>query len=543
MQQLTVHLFDQTVAGLADVLDCEGKDRQLIFERTPKVDLDFECVVAGIFRSRDKPIWADYLDPYFDIPWRPSVAASIALFSHVARRWFAVTFGHGGRHLLRTDRLVYNFGIRVTANTIGDRLVRDMSWVALDGRSRRTMERIAIPGSVRDFTVDVDTEWVRSLGGWTDDELTRGMGGSQALTVAVNPDHSELKQLHELLAHLLDRYEATEYQARFPFLDLIQPLRPTDPQIAELDARLVELLRTGGKSDFGVLAPDPQPGDTEEYRYRIFGPRRGQRHGMDWLGVKTAAANHPDPLSIRVETLDTTGRRLSTRRRLREFISAELPGQGSERFVLVCGAWYEVNAERYVWLENCLRRIPEWDAQRLKLPTWLTSYDENAYNKEVERRCHWLNLHTDNFFGPDRRYDRVERCDLLTSAGEMICVKKMADAKNLSHLFSQGSVSAKLYGDDPKYRQQIHDRLRDRWPDAAERQPTIVYAIATERDGPLRQTLPFFSRINLCNQSRIIRGCGLDVALVRVPMSHFPENLAIPVQRAGECRPRQEGLF
>ena len=41
-------------------------------------------------------------------------------------------------------------------------------------------------------------------------------------------------------------------------------------------------------------------------------------------------------------------------------------------------------------------------------------------------------------------YDKIEVCDVLTEDRELICVKKMENSSSMSHLFSQGSVSATL---------------------------------------------------------------------------------------------------
>jgi uncharacterized protein (TIGR04141 family) len=49
-------------------------------------------------------------------------------------------------------------------------------------------------------------------------------------------------------------------------------------------------------------------------------------------------------------------------------------------------------------------------------------------------------------------HDKIEVCDLLNEARQMICVKKMVSSATMSHLFSQGSVSATLLRKEPKYR-------------------------------------------------------------------------------------------
>lgn len=113
-----------------------------------------------------------------------------------------------------------------------------MASVALDVTSRRTFQQLAVPGSVEDFTVDLDLEWVRSLGGWTEDDLARGMTGSQSLVVNLRSERRELKHLDELLGELLARYRADEYKEYFGFIDALRPLPSADQQVPRLDAML-----------------------------------------------------------------------------------------------------------------------------------------------------------------------------------------------------------------------------------------------------------------------------------------------------------------
>lgn len=155
----------------------------------------------------------------------------------------------------------------------------------------------------------------------------------------------------------------------------------------------------------------------------------------------------------------------------------------------------------------------------LALPDWRTSEDEGAYNDRAAHERGWALLDKANFQigGPNQK---IEICDLLTAGLHMICVKKRTRSATLSHLFSQGSVSADLYRGEPTYR----DRVRAAVPansdgdQASSEEPTIVYAIATDRPGVLIDSLFFFSKVNLVAHAKDIRRRGLKVGIAKIQL-------------------------
>ena len=147
------------------------------------------------------------------------------------------------------------------------------------------------------------------------------------------------------------------------------------------------------------------------------------------------------------------------------------------------------------------------------------------------------------FYGDDPRRDRIEVCDLMTERMDLICVKRLRDAPSLSHLFSQGSVSAHLYRSDDAYRDRVNREYHAKWPDERPSRPTVVYAIGVAWFGPLRDTLPLFSRVNLRNHAATIRRAGLDVALVRIMPTEFRDPPADIVPQQQDMEPGQARLF
>ncbi len=120
--------------------------------------------------------------------------------------------------------------------------------------------------------------------------------------------------------------------------------------------------------------------------------------------------------------------------------------------------------------------------------------------------------------GPNQK---IEICDLLTPAMQMLCVKKRTKSATLSHLFSQGSVSADLYRGEDTYRDRVHTVVRMELGadlDNIATEPTIVYVIATDRPGSVIDSLFFFSKVGLLAHARAVRRRGLKVGLLKIQM-------------------------
>jgi uncharacterized protein (TIGR04141 family) len=92
----------------------------------------------------------------------------------------------------------------------------------------------------------------------------------------------------------------------------------------------------------------------------------------------------------------------------------------------------------------------------------------------------------------------------------------------LSHLFSQGFVSGRLLQLDSGFRKKVREKLpapfdglinEEKRP--ADKEFTIVYSIISETEGD-DLYLPFFSRVNLNNINKTLKGFGYNVELLKI---------------------------
>lgn len=123
-------------------------------------------------------------------------------------------------------------------------------------------------------------------------------------------------------------------------------------------------------------------------------------------------------------------------------------------------------------------------------------------------------------------HQKVEVCDFLTRGYDFVCVKKMEDSATMSHLFSQAAVSADLYSVNAVgqganaigYADHVRSLYRAKWgaSDGVEANRRMVLAIATDKPGPIAQSLYFFSKVNLVQRAMDLRKSGFKVGIAKI---------------------------
>ena len=114
---------------------------------------------------------------------------------------------------------------------------------------------------------------------------------------------------------------------------------------------------------------------------------------------------------------------------------------------------------------------------------------------------------------------QIEFADLVKNDKHLVHVKKYGSSPVLSHLFSQGLVSATLLRTDKTFRLEVNDKLStshksvvtDTDPDP--REYTIVYAVGTSKSD---LKLPFFSLVNYKNIKQQLELYSYKVLLVKI---------------------------
>jgi uncharacterized protein (TIGR04141 family) len=153
--------------------------------------------------------------------------------------------------------------------------------------------------------------------------------------------------------------------------------------------------------------------------------------------------------------------------------------------------------------------------------------NEEEYNEAVvagspEQFC----LMDQKFIRYPTGRDEVEFCDIFSREKQIIHVKRYRGSATLSHLFSQGVVSAELFCGLREFREGVNAhlpqpfRISDLGSHPGNNEYEVVFAIVSKSVNPL--TLPFFSRVNLRNAAQRLRAFGYKASVVKVQAVERP---------------------
>ena len=171
---------------------------------------------------------------------------------------------------------------------------------------------------------------------------------------------------------------------------------------------------------------------------------------------------------------------------------------GNETFLLNNGKWYRIWQD---FLEAVNTSFDAVSGGGLSLPNY-SHGTEAVYSRSVaEGAPETFCLMDQKLIRYPMSRDQIEFCDLYSTSKMIIHVKKYRGSATLSHLFSQGVVSAQLFCTLPEFREAVNSHLSgifllsDTSVRPANNEFEVVFAVISESTKPL--TLPFFSRVNL----------------------------------------------
>ena len=465
------------------------------------------------------PRWLPFFQDLVDFEGVELRTAAVAAVLVVQRgdRLFALTFGHG-RWLIKDGVVEPRFGLRVTLNAIDPASIRSIDHKRLEAVSRHTREQLSRASGLQYFGLDVERDLLRAVtGAPLDQTLGRRFSGADQLAVVGD---ISIRQLPEQL----DRYAAlatdTTYRATFSWVDNIAEV--TDAELkAHLDEVLVRRLRRGALDNVLLAPPDVLDwDDVAGFRYRsaAAAPVHEELTLDDYFADRGPRANltleqlENDRVRC-VSAIDGADRQQWSVLRC---LVAELNVR-HRTYILNESKWYQVDAAFLASIEETIRALPRTTAP---LPPF-RQRSEGAYNQRVAERD------AGRFALMDRRLirslgrGRIEACDLYSRDRQFVHIKRYGGSSVLSHLFSQGVVSAELFLSDRHFRQEFNDLLpapyRAANPAAAiaPADYEVAYGVITSRGRELQ--LPFFSKVNLRNATRLLRQFGYAVTLTPIP--------------------------
>lgn len=472
------------------------------------------------------PKWLGYVSGHVD-PALPSIlgaSSAAVLFVPTGERVLALSFGYG-RFLLRSEALVQDFGLRVVLNSVDPAHIKSIDARTFDELTVHTRRGVSRDSPLTAFELDVSRNLLRGITGTSAVEgLQGGMTGAASLRLT---SATPVPDLPALAARLVDAYESTKYRdAGFGFVDHMRAER--DPSIvAALDGRLVDALVDREMTTMHLAIPEAIDWQGIAGVRFSFKKKDHERMSDPKISVYRSLRDGPDELTLarlrsdRIEAVSAEDEdQLRGRWRVYDCIVFETEHLGY-LYVLSGGDWYRISKSYRDRVEEGIRALPELT---VGLPPATAGEDEPAYNTAAAASIGALNL--DGKFVGVGGPDRIELCDLLTSDGTFIHVKKRGRSSTLSHLFAQGITSAELLLNDGDFRSAATALVRGLDESFVPAIPTaggaresikVAYVVLSRGQRPDRPFgLPFFSLVSLQAAARRLHNAGVDVFVQEV---------------------------
>ncbi|HGM5581261.1 TPA: DUF6119 family protein [Pseudomonas putida] len=508
-------------------------------------------LVGQIFTSR--PGWISFVEEQVGAQPDNLIAsgAGAVLFLPVDDRIFAICFGH--IHMaLEEEAFERQFGLKVTLNSVPRDGLRTLDLATPDAVTFQKRVQASKDSDVQDFGVDVLRDLARVAGGTPNEaNFAKFVAGRDSLSITCKLASDDLLTKCEQILHV---YRTNTYKQRFPWIDNMQVVRDRGTLNA-LDRKLFAALRAlrEGRDSELHMAP-PEIVDYQEgclLHYNGFGSSGTDFHS---LSIEDYVAELD-----RCEfdgTIDDI--------RERHYIKAKAPdsdvfkvqwrvyncftfetnvrsGGVNNSYVLFSGQWYCVERNFKRQVEERFQAIP-----RVEIigPTHCRNERELIAHLE-ENRADLLCLDQVKINPEGVRYANIEPCDFLSNARQFIHLKDGHSSGPISHLWSQGVVSAEALVSDADFRKKLRRVVSNRRRAVLALLPaingrvaradyTIVYGVMRKpyRNGDL--DLPFFSKVSLQAAVDRIERLDIPVALeIIAKPAHEQDELGVDDEEEG----------
>lgn len=525
---LSIYLVKKGYSNVHEVIDSS--------DCWPPISIPIDANVIGTLYVKKAPAkaprWAHIFAEFLTLSELESPSFSAVLFLKLNARCFVVAFGQSGRHLIRPDVFEERFGLICALNSIDRESFRVIDVQSLDAIQSQTRIQAGEATTPDQFGFDVEQDMLKAIVGKPrNPSLGSSMAGSDPLSVSVK---LTLADLPELLMAYRTRFETELEGSDYEWVNNISVVKSAE-KVASLESKLDTRLAKQQLDGIWLSVPEiiewkTVAGFMYTHGKRVIHSDITMDGFLKTLGPKVTLSLQ----LLRERTVfcaDADHKPVFDKWPVSKCLYAEVE-DGEQKFILNGGKWYSIGADFEQRTNADFQKIKH---SKLKFPEYAGG-GEGAYNAAIAsaKPNQYALLDDIHKIFHGGGHGQVEVCDLLSVDRELIHVKIYSKSSVLSHLFAQGFVSGQLIQIDPGFRKKIHDKLKPPFRSliSSGQKPsqddfTIVYAIISSVKGPLH--LPFFSRVNLNNTAKILKGFGYKVQLLKVEMDEiFAKTLKAP---------------
>ena len=432
------------------------------------------------------------------------------------KNYFAITFGQG-LYLLNDSAIEEKFGLRVLLNSVQHDRLKLVTKQTLDGNHNLSTMQLPLASDIYEFNIDTETDLVKrmkgkSVGGIFSDKLING-GDSLIFTSQYN-----VSNIDDLVSEVYKLYRQDNYKEHFEFIENIKLVKKND-EIEKLDQILEEKI-ANNEVELSFMFP----GENVEsvYTYKI--------------GSKKSEISLDIDYDDYIKYLDINSKTLTLDNLKHDKVYYDVDGSNDFHFFktmyncciaefkdnkhhycLISGKWYDIKEDFYNAVERYYDKEVEVEKEIQFIPcNWRT---EDEYNEQLTIHLkdavemHKKTIKTEYQSSP------VEVADVFFK-NSYIHVKQDTSSSKLSHLFSQGFVSASLLMQrnfqEAILKEYNEETIKKSIVDFDTSNNKIVYAIISNQKQE-KPKIPFFSKITLKHYHYQLKNWGYKVTIRNIP--------------------------
>jgi uncharacterized protein (TIGR04141 family) len=486
------------------------------------------------------PKWSHIFDEYIDIVSIPKVSsASAAFLIKVDDRFFVLTFGQSGRFLIKEGTYEERFGLLVALNSVDKESLRCIDKQSLDTIQSHSRIQSGHETTADQFGIDIEQDMLKAIvGAPSDTRLGSRMTGTDSLSVSVRMNLSDLANI---LQEYKNKYNADLSSTDYQWVNNISIVKNTSI-IEMLESMLIEKLIKNDHTNLWLSIPEIIQWDL----VKGFTYSEGKGIVYPDINLPGFLSTVSDDILItqdllkhrKVSCVDEDHKKVFRAWPIYKCLYSELDYDGS-KYIINDGKWFNINTD---FVNKTNSEFAKIVASSLSLPEYCGG-GEGIYNRSVAdaypSRFALLDDKNKIFHGGG--HGQIEVCDLLSIDKQLIHVKVYGKSTVFSHLISQGFVSGQLLQLDAEFRKKVKAKLslpfKDLFKEESrpmEKEFTIIFAIISDskEEGIY---LPFFSRVNLNNATKTLKGFGYNLELLKIKVNdRFARTTILPSKKNKE---------
>ena len=517
--KLTIYLVKETYVSFSSCLRQNTEYNITKYELKGGLELEGEVYVADTQEKESK--WHRLIQQGTTdaIPNLTNSSNRAILLVKLESRIFALTFGYG-QYLLNPACIERNFGLRTSLNTIKPYKLRSMDKARLDELTVQTRIQSSITTDRGSFDIDVIGDLLRSITGETTDKsLGNSITGTDAVYISPKIDFTDIKPT---IQRLKTYYELEDYKESFDWIDNLEHEK-NSAIIDELTEALVEDIKK--KDELVVSIAPPFILDWTSFSGISFSPKGDLIPDFD---IKEFYKYKDDLSEFSIEKLKSSYLYFEdganeNRASISLLKCINYQTELNENlYVRTLGKWYRISKIFSDQIMDETSKIKESEAIFIDCNH---NWTEGSYNEALANSRNEHTLFDKKLIRCESVRTSIEACDVLTETGEFIHVKPKNSSSTLSHLFSQGRISAIALNSDKKFRKEMRKTIRSNGDFTDDIIPlekvnntdyTVTYATITKGDTPMIEKLPFFSLLNLRQSAQFLFEHGFDVRVKKI---------------------------